>query len=445
MPPRIRGRGRTSQSPEVSRSSRATRTRRGAEADTSIGEDEFNDGKEEEEYEDNNDDDADADEDDEPIMPKTRKRKNEDSDDDEDGEDEEEGEEEGEEEEEEEEDAEPPAEEPEGEVEKPVEEAPPPERKIPKKRGRKKTKLTPVGEGFLDEDGNPISIIDDEVVIENEDPKGLEKIDANGFLQGGRRFRMKTFTLLGKGEKQYMVSTEPARLVGFRDSYLLFKTHRSLFKKVCTHEEKMDLIDRHLIPNSYKGRTVNLVAARSIFREFGAKLIYEGKKVIDDFWEQRAIDNGDVSGEYADPAESFKAQVKAGLLGDPNIAAGGSPLAATALLDYQSDVSWMYQIAVQTKEYNSALIEQRNQSWVRGVRDVYSGLNFFPVTSQPTTSSLKKVGPSKSLVYDINFANPNIRRKVTGLALVPKEIFDDINDEEIKQAILEQQQFEKSV
>lgn len=442
MPPRIRGRSRASDSPEVSRSPRSTRARRTVEADTSIGE-EHNDDNEED-YEDNNDDDV---EDDEPIVPKSRKRKTEESDGDDDedeGEEEDDGEDEdeGEEADGEEEAAQVKSED---DNQPAVEVAPAPERKIPKKRGRKKTKLTPVGEGFLDEDGNPISIIDDEVVIENEDPKGLEKIDANGVLQGGRKFRMKTFTLLGKGEKQYMVSTEPARLVGFRDSYLLFKTHRSLFKKVCTHEEKMDLIDRHLIPNSYKGRTVNLVAARSIFREFGAKLIHEGKKVIDDFWEQRAIDNGDVPGEYADPAESFKAQFKAGLLGDSSMAGGGSPLAATALLDYQTDVSWMYQIAVQTKEYNSALIEQRNQSWVRGVKDVYSGLNFFPVTSQPTKSLLTRVGPSNSLVYDINFANPNLRRKVTGLALVPKEIVDDIEDEEIKKAVLEQQQFEKSV
>lgn len=137
----------------------------------------------------------------------------------------------------------------------------PEEKKGPKKRGRKKIKFTVLEDGIFDEEGNPFNIKDDEVVIDHEDSKGCEKITENGVLLGGRQFRMKTFNLLGDNPKLFMISTEPARLVGFRDSYLLFKTHRSLFKKVCTNEEKMDLIDRGIIPNSYKGRSVNLVAA----------------------------------------------------------------------------------------------------------------------------------------------------------------------------------------
>ena len=76
----------------------------------------------------------------------------------------------------------------------------------------------------------PLIIENDEVVIPQEDPKGKEKIDG-GLSSRDRKFRMKTFKLLGKGDRLYMISTEPARLVGFRDSYLLFKTHRTLFKK----------------------------------------------------------------------------------------------------------------------------------------------------------------------------------------------------------------------
>lgn len=313
----------------------------------------------------------------------------------------------------------------------------------PKKRGRKKTKFILTDQGFLDEDGNPIAVEADEVVIDDEDPKGQAKIDKNGFLQGGRRFRMKTFTLLGHGEQQFMVSTEPARLVGFRDSYLLFKTHKSLFKKVCTHEEKMDLIDRHIIPNSYKGRAVNLVAARSIYREFGAKVIVDGKKVIDDFWEQKAIDNGDVAGEYADPLEYQRTQLKLnGVGGD---AAGSTPpVAGTALINYQNDPTWMHQVVVDTKKYNDKLLELRNQVWARGLKDTYSGFSHYPISSQPTTSKIQKVGPALDIVVTTVFTNPNIRRKVTGLASVPKEIFEDLDDD-IKKAILDQQQYEKSV
>lgn len=315
-----------------------------------------------------------------------------------------------------------------------------------KKRGRKPKNPRP--EDLLDEKLEDMEIRDDEVILPNEDPKGLEKIDENGHLKGDRKFRIKTFTLLGKGDKQYMVSTEPARLVGFRDSYLLFKTHLTLFKKVCTHEEKMDLIQRHLIPTSYKGRSVNLVTARSIFREFGARMLLGGKKVVDDFWEQKAIDRGDVSGEYADPEEAA-ANVRASSYG----ATDGNPYLAqvtgSALISYQTDPTWMFQVAKQTTEYNTTLTEQRNQVWLRGSKDPYSGFNFYPAASQPKRAVLKKVGEvdedDTTVECSIKFYNPNVRCKVTGLASISKEIFDDLEDEEIKKAILDQQKYERAV
>ncbi|KAK6454715.1 Polyadenylate-binding protein [Scheffersomyces xylosifermentans] len=319
----------------------------------------------------------------------------------------------------------------------------------PKKRGRKKLNITILEDGVYDDEGNPLNIDDDEVVIDAEDPKGLEKIDKDGNLKGGRRFRMKTFKLLGKGDKLYMISTEPARLVGFRDSYLLFKTHRSLFKKVCTNEEKFDLIDRGIIPNSYKGRSVNLVAARSIYREFGAKVVREGKKVIDDFWEQRAIDNGDIPGEYADPAELYRNnQAKLGsILGDSNTNGGSTPVASTPLVNYQTDPTWMFQVALKTRDYNAKLQDQRSQTFNRGIRDVFTNLNFFPASTQPTSTKIDFIEENKDgkLVFDAVFTNPNLKKRVTGLKNVPKEIFGDIEDEEVKKAIRAQQEYERSI
>jgi len=333
----------------------------------------------------------------------------------------------------------------EGDEEKEVK-AEDPVKKKGKKRGRK-PKIPRPDDVFYDDKGNEITIKNDEVFMEDEDPKGVAKIDENGFLQGERKFRIKTFTLLGKGDRQYMVSTEPARLVGFRDSYLLFKTHLTLFKKVCTHEEKMDLINRHLIPTSYKGRSVNLVTARSIFREFGARMIVGGKKVVDDFWEDKAIERGDVSGEFADPEEA------ATTLRAPSYGAGGdhnpyqAQVTGSALINYQTDPTWLYQISLQTLEFNKSLIEQRNQVWLRGIKDTYSGFNFYPVASQPTRSKLRKIGTvaedDSTIDCSIKFYNPDVRRKVTGLASVPKDIFDELDDDEIKQAILQQQKYEK--
>lgn len=327
-------------------------------------------------------------------------------------------------------------------------------RALPKKRGRKRTKLTLNEDGaYYDEDGNLLNIVNDEVVVEDQDPNGKLKVDEFGNLQGDRQYRNKIFTVLGQGDRKYMVSTEPARSVGFRDSYLLFKTHNLLFKRVCNNEEKMDLIERNIIPNSYKGRSVNLVTARSIYREFGAKVLKDGKKVIDDFWEQRARDNGDKEGEYADPNELYNYNMaRNGGFEAPGMSNAGpnqpTPISGAALVGYQNDPTWMYQIATQTREVNNRLLEIRSQSF-RGVKDVYTGLTFFPWGTQPTKSVMKKVisnsANDKDMIVDTQFANPNIRQKFTGLSSVPKLIIDSIEDESLKESILGQIDYEKSM
>lgn len=149
-----------------------------------------------------------------------------------------------------------------------------------------------------------MDVIDDEVDLP-EDPEGEKKVDKMGNLQGGREYRVRIFTILGRGERQYMLSTEPARCIGFRDSYLFFQKHKLLYKIIIGEDAKRDLIERDLIPHSYKGRAIGVVTARSVFREFGAKIIIGGRKVIDDYNVQAAKERGDVEGEIAVPEDKL--------------------------------------------------------------------------------------------------------------------------------------------
>lgn len=154
----------------------------------------------------------------------------------------------------------------------------------------------------LDKDGNILDVIDDEVVLPT-DPEGESKIDENGALRDGREYRVRTFPILGRGSKLYMLSTEPARCIGFRDSYLFFQKHRHLFKIIIDDDAKRDLISRDIIPHSYKGRAIGVVTAKSVFREFGSKIVVGGKKILDDYNVQEARDRGDVEGEIAVPED----------------------------------------------------------------------------------------------------------------------------------------------
>ena len=156
----------------------------------------------------------------------------------------------------------------------------------------------------VDKEGTMMDVVDDELILP-EDPEGETKVDKNGHLLGGRDYRCRTFTLLGKGDKLYMLSTEPARCIGFRDSYLFFQKHRFLFKLIIDDNLKRDMIDRDLIPHSYKGRSIGVVTARSVFREFGARIIIGGKRITDDYQVEVARTEGAVEGELADPQDQL--------------------------------------------------------------------------------------------------------------------------------------------
>lgn len=98
-----------------------------------------------------------------------------------------------------------------------------------------------------------------------------------------------------------MLATECARVLGYRDSYLLFNKNRSLFKIIATQAEKDDLIAQDILPYSYRSRQIAIVTAKSMFRQFGSRLINNGRRVRDDYWESKARKQGfteeDLAGE----------------------------------------------------------------------------------------------------------------------------------------------------
>lgn len=146
----------------------------------------------------------------------------------------------------------------------------------------------------LDENG-------DEFIPKEFDDAGEQKVDADGYLQGGREYRCRTFRVPLRGNKLFMLATECARVLVYRDSYLLFNKNRSLHKLIATQIEKDSLIEQDILPYSYRSRQIAIVSARSMFRQFGSRVIVNGRRVRDDYWEAKAIKQGfteeDMAGE----------------------------------------------------------------------------------------------------------------------------------------------------
>jgi hypothetical protein len=132
----------------------------------------------------------------------------------------------------------------------------------------------------------------DEYVPRETDDAGEKKVDEMGYLGGGREYKIRTFTLPGRGNKLFMLATECARQLQYRDSYLLFNKNRSLYKIIATPKDKEQLVADDILPYSYRSRQIAVVTARSMFRQFGSRVIKDGRRVRDDYWEAKAIKQG---------------------------------------------------------------------------------------------------------------------------------------------------------
>jgi hypothetical protein len=139
----------------------------------------------------------------------------------------------------------------------------------------------------------------DEYLPREIDEFGEKKVMPNGTLLGNRQYRCRTFLVPNRGDKLFMLATECARVLGYRDSYLLFNKNRSLYKIIASQAEKDDLVHQEILPFSYRSRQIAIVTARSMFRQFGSRVIENGRRVRDDYWETKARKQGFTE---ADPA-----------------------------------------------------------------------------------------------------------------------------------------------
>ena len=141
----------------------------------------------------------------------------------------------------------------------------------------------------------------DEYIPREFDEAGERKVSPQGHALEGREFKMRTFYVPNRGEKKFMLATECARVLNYRDSYLLFNKNRSLYKIIATQAEKDELIHQEILPYSYRSRQIAIVTAKSMFRQFGARVVVEGRRVKDDYWEAKARKQGfteeDLAGE----------------------------------------------------------------------------------------------------------------------------------------------------
>lgn len=184
------------------------------------------------------------------------------------------------------------------------------------------------------------------------------------YLIIGREYRVPTFTLPTRDNTLFMFSKDPAALLGFRDSFVFLKKNVKLIKVHIDNVEKGYLVDANLLRSTFRTREISVVTARSVFKEFGHRIIKKGRKGRDDYYFTEEVDEGEddpsdeepvskESNEKAQPAASFLPQI-ANNVGRNNLSHKPTIQDTNA-----TDLNWMHNAAVSARQFNISLFSYR--------------------------------------------------------------------------------------
>ncbi|TPX45107.1 hypothetical protein SeLEV6574_g04092 [Synchytrium endobioticum] len=184
-----------------------------------------------------------------------------------------------------------------------------PVKKTGSTRGKRKHRG---GGGFLDSGKRPRTLRttnakrDDYDSDWPSDAKGEDKIDMDGNLQGGRQFRLRTFTLPRHPTRHYILTMDVAKLLNFRDSYIFHMRNPDMPRIVASEADHQWLKDFAELPPRLNNRNVSLLTARAVFRKFGHRVVRHGRPVRDDYYEEGGIFQGSIPIMESDDDFTFR-------------------------------------------------------------------------------------------------------------------------------------------
>ncbi|KAF9992144.1 hypothetical protein BGZ79_003453 [Entomortierella chlamydospora] len=230
--------------------------------------------------------------------------------------------------------------------------------------------------------------------IEGEiDEAGETKITKDGELLGGRQYKCRSFKLPDRGDRIYMLSMDPARVLGFRDSYLFFLRNPQLVRVNTTVEERQWMIENGMLMANFKSKLIAVVTARSIFKSFGARIIKNGRSRIDDYFESNPTEEDQVDGSEGD-AMSRAGDDHSGSGGANGSSMLGGTLSSSKrkLMHDEStrhitDLNWQYESAMAVRALNSRLRELRKEN--PKFLDPHTNIEQVPILLQPTRCEVK--------------------------------------------------------
>lgn len=196
----------------------------------------------------------------------------------------------------------------------------------------------------------------------------------------GRQYKVPTFSLPNRGNMLFMFSKDPAALLGFRDSFVFLKKNPKLIKVHITDAEKGYLVQHNMLRSTFRTREVSVVTARSVYKQFGHRVLKKGRRGRDDYFYTGEVDEGD-EGDYHSEDEGKHAADKQWspvvVSGRNNLTSRTNKILAPAI----NDTNWMHHVALSIRNFNTQICEYRNEN--PSYYDVLTNVHQIPSAKQP--------------------------------------------------------------
>ncbi|KAH3666726.1 hypothetical protein WICMUC_005543 [Wickerhamomyces mucosus] len=133
------------------------------------------------------------------------------------------------------------------------------------------------------------------------DFKGETKITENGVLTNGKKFLINTFTLPGRGKELFASGTEVSKFLNCRDAFILYTRYKQLKRQIANEEERKFIDNSSLGLSKLKSRSISYTSVKNLYMVLGAKIVANGLRVVDDYWEDDLIAQGFTEKDQVSP------------------------------------------------------------------------------------------------------------------------------------------------
>ncbi|CAO3665980.1 unnamed protein product [Rhizopus stolonifer] len=233
-----------------------------------------------------------------------------------------------------------------------------------KKRGRNKARKSSSGDVYSKDSSSDI------------DETGEEKVDEYGRLLGGREYKVPVFSLPTRGKTLFMFSKDPAVTLGYRDSFVFVKRNASLVKVQMDNAERGYLVDSNQLRPSFRTRELNAVTARSVYKQFGHRIVRNGLKGRDDYYFTE--DQADAKRANQMMKTAPVVMTTTSIVSNPNTQPTPALMMGTNSLKCDpppsgNALNWMHCAAVAARQFNSTLssFRQSNSTHYDTLTNVY--------------------------------------------------------------------------